>query len=275
MHGPEPLKTAGYGYASKRMTTTSAVTRILLLGGRAIRRDSLRCITPALKCGGLNGRSSSSRCYLNVRAGTNTNPSSSISSSRRRFSDSASAPPYPPPPPPGVTGSNSDPLRAERGRFVVTGSLLDARRAGSDSPVPGQFLCVSHAFNPEAVESFAAHVGDDNPIHVDEEYARHAGPRSYDGCIVHGLMVAGLFSTAFGRAISGALYVSQTLKFERPVLVGERVDVRIEVERARVTSSGREVLVRCSTQAFLTDGTVAVSGQAKVLLPRTCEVRSW
>lgn len=37
-------------------------------------------------------------------------------------------------------------------------------------------------------------------------------PRSYDGCIVHGLMVAGLFSTAFGRAISGALYVSQSLR---------------------------------------------------------------
>lgn len=64
-------------------------------------------------------------------------------------------------------------------------------------------------------------------------------------------------------------------RFERPVLVGERVDVRIEVERARVTSSGKEVLVRCSTLACLADGAVAVSGQAKVLLPRTCEVRSW
>lgn len=64
-------------------------------------------------------------------------------------------------------------------------------------------------------------------------------------------------------------------RFERPVLVGESVDVRIEVERARVTSSGREVLVRCATLASLADGTVAVSGQAKVLLPRTCEVRSW
>lgn len=43
-------------------------------------------------------------------------------------------------------------------------------------------------------------------------YLTEYRPRSYDGCIVHGLMVAGLFSTAFGRAISGALYVSQTLK---------------------------------------------------------------
>jgi len=73
-------------------------------------------------------------------------------------------------------GGVVDPKQEKEGdRFVVTGSLLDARRAGSDSPVPGQFLAVSHAFGPEAVAAFAAHAGDDNPIHLDEEYARKAG----------------------------------------------------------------------------------------------------
>lgn len=47
---------------------------------------------------------------------------------------------------------------------------------------------------------------------------------------------------------------------------------RVEVEKARVTSSGREVLVRCWTVASMRDETVAVSGQAQVLLPRGCEV---
>ncbi|CAN0313136.1 unnamed protein product, partial [Ascophyllum nodosum] len=98
-------------------------------------------------------------------------------------------------------------------------------------------------------------------------------PRTYEGRIVHGLLVAGLFSTAFGRAISGALYVSQSLRFERPVLVGQRVDARVEVEQARATSTRQEVLVRCSTVASLSDGSVAVSGEAKVLLPRNWEVR--
>ena len=58
---------------------------------------------------------------------------------------------------------------------MVTGSLLDARRAGADSPLPGQFLALSHAFDAEAVAAFAAHAGDNNPIHLDEEYARQAG----------------------------------------------------------------------------------------------------
>ena len=63
----------------------------------------------------------------------------------------------------------------ERERFVVTGSLLEARRAGADSPLPGQFLSISHAFGPDAVAAFANQAGDINPIHLDQEYARQAG----------------------------------------------------------------------------------------------------
>lgn len=60
-------------------------------------------------------------------------------------------------------------------QFDVTGSLLDARREGRDCPLPGQFLAVSHAFGQEAVAAFATHTGDNNPIHLDVEYARSAG----------------------------------------------------------------------------------------------------
>ncbi len=87
---------------------------------------------------------------------------------RRRYSGSGA--------PAAPAGGGFDPKQEKEGhRFIVTGSLLDARRAGSDSPVPGQFLSVSHTFGPEAVAAFAAHAGDDNPIHLDEEYARRAG----------------------------------------------------------------------------------------------------
>lgn len=60
-------------------------------------------------------------------------------------------------------------------QFVVTGSLLDARRGGADEPLPGQFLQLSHVFGPEAVAAFATHAGDNNPIHLDQDYARRAG----------------------------------------------------------------------------------------------------
>lgn len=59
--------------------------------------------------------------------------------------------------------------------FEVTGSLLEARRAGADAPSTGQFLELSHAFGPNAVAAFAAYAGDDNPIHLDDGYARRGG----------------------------------------------------------------------------------------------------
>lgn len=63
----------------------------------------------------------------------------------------------------------------DRQEFEVRGSLLDARRAGADSPSAGEFLEVSHAFGPEAVAAFAKHAGDNNPIHLDDSYARRGG----------------------------------------------------------------------------------------------------
>ena len=80
---------------------------------------------------------------------------------------------HPRPPPQSLNGS--DDARVYGEQFAVTGSLLDARRAGEDCPLPGQFLAVSHAFGPEAVAAFAAHVGDNNSIHIDEEFDRSIG----------------------------------------------------------------------------------------------------
>ncbi|CAM9263838.1 unnamed protein product [Choristocarpus tenellus] len=158
--------------------------------------------------------------------------------------------------------------------FLVTGSLLDARRRGVDVPSKGQYLTITHKFGPQAVSAFAKYTGDDNPIHLDDQYAKGEGHRAYQGCIVHGLLVSGLFSATFGRSIPGAIYISQSLRFEMPVPVGALIEARVEVERSRVTSSGNEVFVQCSTIATLEGGLTAISGQAQVLLPKNCNISS-
>lgn len=135
--------------AAMRSSTAS-----VLLGGTAHRSSAISLATRT--CGVLR------------KATTDRSRPSWLDSSRRRFCDGGA------PPPPATGGIHSPPER-EEDRFVVTGSLLDARRAGSDSPVPGQFLSLSHAFGAEAVAAFAAHAGDNNPIHLDKEYARQAG----------------------------------------------------------------------------------------------------
>lgn len=86
---------------------------------------------------------------------------------------------------------------------------------------------------------FAGITGDDNPVHINEEYAAET---MFKGRIVHGMFCAGLISCVFGTRLPGAgcIYVDQQLRFKAPVRVGDTVTAictvkEINAERRRVT----------------------------------------
>lgn len=148
-------------------------------------------------------------------------------------------------------------LSSETGSFNVTGTLL------TESPIRvGLNAEVVHTFSQEHVNQFAGLCGDNNPLHSDPEFAKTT---MFGGTIVHGIFVSSLFSTLFGRSISGSVYVSQNLSFKRPVHVGAPVTARMEIVNIEDRRLGR--LMTCSTTIHLQDGTLAVAGEAKVLLP--------
>ena len=136
-------------------------------------------------------------------------------------------------------------------------------------PVVGSFAVCHHVFTQEATNDFALLCGDNNPLHIDPEFANTT---MFGGTIVHGIFVSSLFSTLFGRSLHGAIYVSQTLNFKQPVYVGAHVRAQIEVltiERKR-----KGYLLTCSTNAFTKninnsnkEEVLAISGEAKCLLP--------
>jgi 3-hydroxybutyryl-CoA dehydratase len=78
----------------------------------------------------------------------------------------------------------------------------------------------------DAIDEFAALSGDDNPLHVDEEYAAE-GP--FDGPVAHGLLAASAVSAALAGLPGDVVYVSQDLTFLAPVRPGEEVTARVEV----------------------------------------------
>ena len=148
---------------------------------------------------------------------------------------------------------------------------------------------------PTPRRSFARLTGDDNPIHLDADYARRS---PFGRPIAHGLLFASLIPTIFGATIEGCVYVEQTLRFKRPVYVGDTVRARVEVvavrdvpaKRARggdgaAASAGDEAaprphqqLVTCSTVilrvaagegggALLATPELCLEGSASVLLP--------
>lgn len=62
--------------------------------------------------------------------------------------------------------------------------------------------------------------GDMNPVHIDREYA---ATTRFQDVIVPGLMVAGLISTVMTQSTFGNVYSGQTLKFLKPVYVGDTI----------------------------------------------------
>jgi 3-hydroxybutyryl-CoA dehydratase len=112
------------------------------------------------------------------------------------------------------------------------------------------------------VRAFAALTGDANPVHLDESYA--AGTM-FGGRIAHGMHVAGLISAVLGMRLPGpgAVYLEQSLRFRRPVRIGDTVTARVEVldvipERRRV-----RLATTCRTQ----HGDLVVDGEALIMVP--------
>ena len=111
------------------------------------------------------------------------------------------------------------------------------------------------------VVGFAQLSGDENPIHLCDDYA--AGTR-FGQRIAHGLYTASLISAVLGTRLPGpgAVYRSQTLHFHAPVHIGDVVTVIVEV--IELVPEGRKVRLACEASV---DGRVVLDGEAVVSVP--------
>lgn len=85
---------------------------------------------------------------------------------------------------------------------------------------------------------FAGVSGDDNPVHINAEYAKTT---PFKERIVHGMFSAALISAVLGTRMPGpgAIYIDQQIKFKAPVHIGDTVVasakvIEINEERRRV-----------------------------------------
>lgn len=116
---------------------------------------------------------------------------------------------------------------------------------------------MSKKITSEGIIAFAEATGDFNPVHVDEE----AGKASLFGeRIAHGMLGAGLISAVLGMKLpgAGALYLSQTLKFVKPVKIGDTITARAEV----VEVIAAKKRVRLATTVRNQDGDTVIEGEA-------------
>lgn len=114
----------------------------------------------------------------------------------------------------------------------------------------------------EDIQLFAAMSGDVNPAHVDAEYANST---QFHGIIAHGMWGAALISTVLGTEYPGpgAIYMGQSLRFLRPVHIGDTLDVRVTVTAKDDKNHHVTLDCRCTDQ----HGAEVITGSALVLAP--------
>ena len=73
-------------------------------------------------------------------------------------------------------------------------------------------------FTQDEVIRFAELTGDDNPLHLDAEYA---ATTNFKRPIIHGMLGATVFTKVLGTQFPGfgSVYLKQTLEFLRPMFV--------------------------------------------------------
>ncbi|ALG66821.1 MaoC family dehydratase [Beggiatoa leptomitoformis] len=107
---------------------------------------------------------------------------------------------------------------------------------------------------------FAGISGDNNPVHINQEFAEQTPFKSR---IAHGMLSVGFISMVLGTRLPGpgAIYISQTVKFKAPVHIGDTVHAEVTVKE--VIKEKRRVILETICRV---KETVVIDGEAMVMV---------
>ncbi len=125
----------------------------------------------------------------------------------------------------------------------------------------GMEVSYSQTITDADIKAFAGISGDRNPVHMNERYAQNS---RFKKRIAHGMMSASYFSALFGTKIpgEGCVYVSQSLKFKRPVYLEDTVDATVIV--TKVNLNNRRVFFRTICKV---KNKIVIDGEAELYIP--------
>ncbi len=126
----------------------------------------------------------------------------------------------------------------------------------------GQTAQMSRVVGAADIEAFAEVSGDNNPVHLDEAYAKTT---TFGERIAHGMLSAAYISALLGMKLPGpgVIYLSQSLRFRRPVKIGDLVVARVTVTALNAARGHVTLETTCEV-----DGKTVVDGEALVIAPR-------
>lgn len=128
----------------------------------------------------------------------------------------------------------------------------------------GSAASLTRTLTEDDIKLFAIVSGDVNPAHVDPEFAKDD---FFHKVVAHGMWGASLISTVLGTQLPGpgTIYLNQSLKFMRPITIGDKVTVKVTVVKKYKSKPILELECQCTNQL----GKEVILGKAKVLAPKT------
>jgi len=123
----------------------------------------------------------------------------------------------------------------------------------------GQSAERTHVVSEADIAAFAEVSGDFNPVHMDEAYAA-ATP--FKGRIAHGMLSAAYISALIAGELpgEGTIYMSQSLRFRRPVRIGDAVTAKVTISAIDEAKARVTLTTECSVA-----GAVVLDGEALVM----------
>jgi len=120
---------------------------------------------------------------------------------------------------------------------------------------------MTKTFSDQDLIDYVRATNDSNPIHCNDEHTVNR----FKGKIVHGMLVGGLISAVLGTRLPGhgIIYVSQSMKFIKPVYVNESITARAEIT---AIDENRKRLFMATT-CYNEKGELVVIGEAVVIPP--------
>ncbi|EHL15487.1 hypothetical protein HMPREF9629_01876 [Peptoanaerobacter stomatis] len=124
----------------------------------------------------------------------------------------------------------------------------------------GMKKSVSKTITESDIYTYAGIIGDINPLHVNEEYAKNT---RFKTRIAHGMLTASFFSTLVGMCIPGAdaIYLGQTLKFLLPVKIGDTITATGEITKV----VPEKKIAYMKTTVVNQRGELVIDGEATVM----------
>lgn len=125
----------------------------------------------------------------------------------------------------------------------------------------GQFAEHIKTVTETDVVMYAGITGDFNPMHVNQTYAANT---RFGGRIAHGMLTAGFISAVLGMKLpgEGSIYMSQSLRFMKPVRIGDTITARIEVIELFPDKRRVRLATSCRNQS----DEIVLDGEALVLM---------